>query len=206
MRSEPCTHGRSPDDSFLPSRNRHGRLSCQTEKPHSRNDQRNGKAAAPGAATKQNPKSGKSTDVAVYPVTAWRPPTAGCRRGPAGARGSAPRPRDPREASGSCGPEAPSGVRFVPAFAFALSETLAGSTGELRRALAPSRSSSSNSIGARRRRMCHSTCSASMHSRTSGETPHCARRGGHGALPLPSSRRAARHVPAVAVASRASGS
>ena len=45
----------------------------------------------------------------------------------------------------------PSGVSFVSALAFALSETSAFSTGELGSARAPSRSSSSNSTGARRR-------------------------------------------------------
>ena len=51
----------------------------------------------------------------------------------------------------------PSRVLLSAALAFARSETLAGSTGELRCARAPSRSSSSNRSGARSRRMCHST-------------------------------------------------
>ena len=64
----------------------------------------------------------------------------------------------------------PSGVLLSAALAFARSETSAFSTGELRCARAPSRSSSSNRSGARRRRMCHSTCRASMHRNTCART------------------------------------
>ncbi|MDE0532061.1 MAG: SDR family NAD(P)-dependent oxidoreductase [Albidovulum sp.] len=64
----------------------------------------------------------------------------------------------------------PSSVFLLLALTLARSETSAFATGVARFARAPSGSSSSNSIGASFRRMCHSTWQASMHRNTCART------------------------------------
>ena len=59
LRSEPCAHGRSPDDSFYRTGNRPGALSCQTENRHGSGKSGNARAAASGTAAKRYPKPGK---------------------------------------------------------------------------------------------------------------------------------------------------